>query len=499
MSRVLIGNIKGPSGADGFSPAVQVASNTDKEYKLNISTKDGVITTPNLKGADGEGVISQFEEIKIPAEFPSMPFKFYRDTDGKVKHDYTFDQFKDGYTEIYVANSGSNDTGDGSSTNPYRTMQMAFDMAEAGPDSSYIIKVSDSLITRNYAYVVKTITKNISVVGIGPTRTILPTAIEQLTWTADGVGTWRTARTEVYGVFDLEKTDSYGEPTPYGVVSSLEQCKSQPGTWYEDGSSIWVHTETGEFPTIRSHAVCINQNMLKVTLAADVRFYMENLRFIAGRENNCVAVCGDGNIRGTFVANKCSFLGSNLRNTGATPKLGNAMSVQDVKNAYIFECLAAYSGRDGFNYHYETMWANSATKNRIRECLAVEYDCISYNHGIYSQGGADNASTCHEGACIIRVGTIGFNTRGPVIHDIMGCLSYALDCHMYRAIGTTPAKTAAYYFENTDGILEGKAWLVNCIGDGDNYSVNTDSGFELYLKGFKGEKIPEGLNITYLD
>lgn len=39
-------------GEDGFSPAItENADNSDEVYKLDIETKDGVITTPNLKGS----------------------------------------------------------------------------------------------------------------------------------------------------------------------------------------------------------------------------------------------------------------------------------------------------------------------------------------------------------------------------------------------------------------------------------------------------------------
>lgn len=41
---------------DGFSPTItEDAGNTDKIYKLDITTADYTFTTPNLKGADGQG------------------------------------------------------------------------------------------------------------------------------------------------------------------------------------------------------------------------------------------------------------------------------------------------------------------------------------------------------------------------------------------------------------------------------------------------------------
>ena len=45
---------KGDPGAEGFSPSItENANNTDDVYKLDIETKDGTFTTPNLKGQGG--------------------------------------------------------------------------------------------------------------------------------------------------------------------------------------------------------------------------------------------------------------------------------------------------------------------------------------------------------------------------------------------------------------------------------------------------------------
>ena len=47
---------KGLKGDAGFSPTItENADNTDKIYKLDITNADSTFTTPNLKGADGQG------------------------------------------------------------------------------------------------------------------------------------------------------------------------------------------------------------------------------------------------------------------------------------------------------------------------------------------------------------------------------------------------------------------------------------------------------------
>ena len=48
-STIDAGVIETVKGDDGFSPSIVVAKDTDDEYILDITTKDGTITTPDLK------------------------------------------------------------------------------------------------------------------------------------------------------------------------------------------------------------------------------------------------------------------------------------------------------------------------------------------------------------------------------------------------------------------------------------------------------------------
>lgn len=55
-SEFISGKIPTVKGEPGFSPTItENADNTDKIYKLDITTADSTFTTPNLKGADGQG------------------------------------------------------------------------------------------------------------------------------------------------------------------------------------------------------------------------------------------------------------------------------------------------------------------------------------------------------------------------------------------------------------------------------------------------------------
>lgn len=58
--------IDGTDGKDGFSPVItENAGNNSSTYKLDIATKTGFFTTPNLKGADGQGGSGGVTETQV--------------------------------------------------------------------------------------------------------------------------------------------------------------------------------------------------------------------------------------------------------------------------------------------------------------------------------------------------------------------------------------------------------------------------------------------------
>lgn len=56
----------GTDGADGVSPTVTVNTNTGTTYTLDIADANGIITTPNLKGADGTGAGDMTSSVYDP-------------------------------------------------------------------------------------------------------------------------------------------------------------------------------------------------------------------------------------------------------------------------------------------------------------------------------------------------------------------------------------------------------------------------------------------------
>ena len=59
------GALKGQDGKDGVSPVISVNTSTSDTYKLDITDKNGTITTPNLVGKQGLQGIPRLSESPL--------------------------------------------------------------------------------------------------------------------------------------------------------------------------------------------------------------------------------------------------------------------------------------------------------------------------------------------------------------------------------------------------------------------------------------------------
>lgn len=66
----------GINGLDGISPTIAVNTDTDSEYKLDITDKNGTFTTPNLKGGGGGGsfdLTDYYTKIEVDELIKDVP------------------------------------------------------------------------------------------------------------------------------------------------------------------------------------------------------------------------------------------------------------------------------------------------------------------------------------------------------------------------------------------------------------------------------------------
>lgn len=537
---ILNSTTDGSSGADNIgATAISGLSGTTvqsliESLKALVDTNDDNITTNRLLSEDGnftgswfgvtnpaasepgiqgqvdlntENIASQLLKQQIQgsipygeivltdyiANFPDVGFDLYRDSAGVVQHTFDVEQYKTG-TIIYCdPTSGNDTTGDGTSGNPYKTLSKCITVANAGGDASYQIYVKAKRVNRGSATTNITITnKTIAILPDPATSGITPLIFSNhnsgLAWSSLGSGTWRATRSSVYSVYDLRHTDVFGVPIPFEYKSSLAEVQATTKSWWEDGTFVYVHTIDDFTPTDTNIVVNVTGSMFDPTLMGSTLLVQDSI-FIGSRSSQDNRPRGDatGATQSTFVAKNCKFIGEGYRLLSAD--VSNSLSILDITNAYLIDCIAAYGGEDGFNYHYST--PNRGT------CLAVEIDCKSYRNGHHSTTKTSNSTTGHDGVNILRIRSIGYESKGPVLADVNGCKTICIDCHMRDALDGTTATKAAYYFDNSSALTDGKAVLINCDGGGtDTYSVNAASGFDITMQACRGTNFPSGFSPT---
>lgn len=433
-----------------------------------------------------------YGQLKMPSDFIDLPCTFYRGFDGRIVHDFDFGKYKTG-TDIYVNwETGSDTTGTGSLAQPYQRLSKALEVAASGASNSYVIRLQSKHFPSGATVPNPSVSftnKNIAVVGeFSNLNTMLSTHERNLTWTLDGADTYKATRSATYAILDLRKKDFNGVPLEVKHVTTLAECQATPNTWYTDNTSIWVHTIDGIVPNDNDFMIGKQVALFDVNLTNST-LYLENVDIVGGKSSFLCSLRGD--LSSVLVCRNTKFVGGNLRKnmTG-----GNSLSVNDIGKTFMFNCVSSLGGRDGFNYHY----VNIPLSDR-RKCLVIEYNCVSYNHGLYDTNRNNNATTCHEGASILRIGSIGYNTTGPILADVNGCYSICIDCHMKDALDGLTRTKSAYFFDNNGATAPGKAYLINSDGGGNNDSLNSEVGFEVFIKGFRGINIPNDLSLNFIN
>jgi hypothetical protein len=456
-----------------------VVNNMSKNINLN-------------KASMGSVPYGEIALMNYVADFPDVGFNIWRDSKGVIQHNFNVDQFTAGATAVYAASSVGSE-GTGTSISPYRTLTNAIAQCMAGGDSKYVIYCKDMRFDRGFS--VQNAAINGKTIAIMPDpvantsgKIILSNHQKSLVWSADGTGTWKATRSSVLSVYDLRVVDAYNMPIPLENISSLASCQATVNSWYTDETYVWIHTSDGLVPNDTNFIVNVANSTFEPVITNGGKLYIENCTILYGRSTPDNRPTGDstGATDSEFYANNCKFSGGYLR-SNIYVDAGNALSILDIRKTYLINCITAYGGEDGFNYHY--------TAPNQGNCFAVEIDCISYKNGVYSTTNTSNSTTCHDSGYILRIRSIGYDAKGPVLADVSGAKSIILDCHMRDSLRPAAIQKAAYYFGDGDG----KAVCINSDGGGiDTYSYSKTEGLDLTLQACRGVNFPDGFSATII-
>ena len=485
-----------PSSGGGLTPEQEAQLDKIGDITTDLSENTQHITDLDTNKADKTEVnlrdfarYGYIDLAKYVAEgfAHNINFKLYRDTDGKIKHNFNIDSLTSGWLTIYVAGLSGSDTNNGlTDTTQLSTLQKAFEIAEARVETNIIIKITTSILTRTRsALQISTnnqiLTKNYAI--ISDTEAYIGSIESQLTWSANGA-CYQASRTGVAYVYDKLNKNWDGSPIRYKKVSSIAECQNTKGSFYTDGITVYIR-RIDDLPIDTDILVVLLSGVFRFQLSGDIKFISKNINYLGcDGANSNFRIMNPSNI-GQVIMYNCKFLGS---------ACDNAYTFLNIKYSWLFNCIANGTYRDGFNYH------NSTTSKGINS-FVFEYGCIAYDNGLEDANANNNATTAHDGLNILRIGCIGFNTGGPILADVNGCYSINYDCTMYDSARPVEGDTkSAYWFDDETPVRHGKSWVINCQGGGiDTYGINSDGINEVYIKNFVGRNIPNGQLITFLD
>lgn len=271
-------------------------------------------------------------------------------------------------------------------------------------------------------------------------------------WVDLGDGTYSVPRSNVDYVFDVRHYDDFDAPVLYAPVESADAVATTPGSWYTDGTTVWVNTIDGVSPVGQTW---LRVNLLTVTSAlcdaANHQVVYENIGFLCGNLFNSGGLC-EGNTN-HFVFNKCFFAFGTKQQGG--------LALQGQRKAWVFDCVAATCWKDGFNYHDNNNAALRSSAGQV-----IEVNCVAKNCGTDRMTINNNASTVHQGIGIVRLNCSGYDCYGPTFADVDGGVSFNVDLFAGVSLSST-----SYQLH-----MDMSAWFVSCnVDDATDRTLYVDS------------------------
>lgn len=437
---------------------------------------------------------TKYGEIVLPSDFlHNLDFQLWRNADGKIEHNFDFDSRISNYTTYYISNTGANANDGLTASTPLSTMDYLINKVEADANvsSAKIVIVGNVLGKDNGFIDKKTITKNYAIVPQNPSAPCYVGNFQKnLVWTQYATGVYSAPRSQVGAVFDTKYKAAYNLPYELTKVNTLSECVSKKGTWYTDNTLVYVHRKDESTINNNEVLVAVNSMIWQPIFNSDSSFMARDITFVNGGLSAPLHFT-------STTASKGNVIMKNIKLTGSFGTVPNGISTDGVKSIWLFDCLVKDIARDGYNYH-NTLDGNT---------FVLEYNCMAFNCGVNDENGNNNATTAHEGIRILRIGTKGWNTKGPLCADVNGCYTIAIDCTMHDSLLSNgySAKTAYWFDDNVSGINpnpNGKAILINCSGGGgDTFSINCGDSFKagkITLENFKGKNVPQDIKFNVL-
>ena len=445
------------------------------EANITKLIKYNQYTTQPLKGG----------KLTLPTAFNAFQGNLYRDVDGNIYDDLDLSKYDTNNIMYVDYDNGDDSTGSHiePDTHPFKTVKGALTYINnlaSGNNFKIICKTyrfardefyNSDTATREYVT-----SRSVVIEPYDQAKTIVVSCDQRgLSWTRSGI-LWTTSRSNVGYVYRLSKQDGFGMFDKLTEVSTLEECQTTANTWYQSGSSLYLHTIGNEEPTFDKYMITLKLSV--------VHFNIQNNRYLRLKNIDFYPYYGI-QFKNTGSSYENALICENVRIFGQNDD--NGFTVSNVKTVIMKNCTTAENYADGFNYHFPNM------ASEISSTIVYENGCKASRNGLTYDRNICNASTIHEGANIIRVNGVYQTSKGPIIADINSCNTYMNHC----LINQTLNKKAIEFEDETGAEGTGRAYLVDCqCLQTQSLSIEGTDDFNVQLKNFKGNYENDSLNIT---
>ena len=334
------------------------------------------------------------------------------------------------------------DTNSGlSESSPLKTLNAAVDKPDVGT-----IRLMRGIYHRAASSNGRSYAKPLNIIGVA--GQVILSQHDKLTWTlvSGKTYTYQSTRSGVSRVVDIAVGGRFGEELTQ--VDSIDKVEDIPGSWFIDGSTIYVRPAT---PRPADDSILALLTSINLENIGNHTLYLENIDLIGGHDN----VRKDF---GTLVMKNCGMAYS----TGSSNAL-SARGAFAIMDGVV--CHDAHT--DGFNYH---------ALDGIPP-LAIEIGCHAERCG---SGSSDQASTIHGGGKIIRVNGVYRDSAASNVTDVnAGTESWNLGC----------SNSGAATYGDWQAGDSARMWLDNCTGAESKYSIFVVSGAKVSIRGGRHDRI----------
>lgn len=428
--------------AETASTEITEAAAEIKNNKLNIIK--ALIQAPS-KTQNKQELYTIPVDFDLPVYYDGLNFEV-----GFNKENYK----NSGGTTYYFSPSGNNSNNGLSESTPKTDVRNG-NITLADGDTLILL---DGLYTR--AFFPIEITKSINVIAKNPGKAIINNSDNTYSYTkVDNV--YLTSRNNVKSVIIAYE----GKYQPLHVVASLDMCRNIPFTYYNNGNDLYVNTGGVITPDNTNTFLNLGTGQPLTHIKSEsgaLNFYMDGVTCIGGYAGGIVATRTNYDLH--FTAVNCNFIGA-YTETGTAK---DAVSLLGCKSI-LKNCIAAFSRKDGFNYHSSGVFTPEA----------IEINCEAFGNGWFGWDNSNNGSTIHDGGKILRVNGSYHGNYGSNVADVHnGTRSVNLGCNAYQSKATETDYNADFATQQAGAVM----YLDNCKAYGSDWNLYAVTGTTIYKK-----------------